>query len=101
MPPDWTDGLEVICADIGSIPQGRFAWARRLPAESSESSHDPTSIETMAAAIVPCLRAGTPVAVGFEMPLFLPVCQRTRMRWGRPGRRTSARRRGPLQRVPA
>lgn len=73
MPPDWIDGLEVICADIGSIPQGRFAWARRLKAQSSEGDHDPASIETMATAIITCLNAGTPVAVGFEMPLFLPV----------------------------
>jgi hypothetical protein len=67
------DGLEVICADIGSVPKGRFAWARRLGAENSEVEHDPTSIETMAAAVIACLETGTPVAVGFEMPLFLPV----------------------------
>jgi hypothetical protein len=68
-----TDTLEVMCADIGSIPRGRFAWARRLPAQASEAEHDPTSIAAMASAIVTCLRAGTPVAVGFEAPLFLPV----------------------------
>lgn len=68
-----TDTLEVMCADIGSIPRERFAWARRLPAQASEAEHDPTSIEAMASAIVACLQAGTPVAVGFEAPLFLPV----------------------------
>jgi hypothetical protein len=68
-----TDTLEVMCADIGSIPRERFAWARRLPAQASEGEHDPTSIEAMASAIIACLQAGTPVAVGFEAPLFLPV----------------------------
>jgi hypothetical protein len=73
MAADWTDKLEVICADIGSIPQGRFAWARRLSPASSEGAHEPDSIEAMATAIIACLRLGVPVAVGFEMPLFLPV----------------------------
>jgi hypothetical protein len=73
MEVDWTDMLEVMCADIGSIPRERFAWARRLPAQASEAEHDPTSIEAMASAIVACLRADMPVAVGFEAPLFLPV----------------------------
>jgi hypothetical protein len=72
MPPDWIDGLEVVFADISSIPKGRFAWARRLHARSPEGDHDPASIEPMTAAIIACLRADTPVAVGFEMPLFLP-----------------------------
>jgi hypothetical protein len=71
---DWTaDGLQVFCADVGSIPGGSFAWARRIPGSDGEALHRPESIESLAASVVQVLRDGEPVALGFEAPLFIPV----------------------------
>lgn len=70
---DWTDRLQVFCADVGSIAGGSFAWARRLPGTDNEEVHQPKSIESLAASVVQALRAGEPVALGFEAPLFVPV----------------------------
>lgn len=69
---DWTDELEVMCADIGSIPQGNFAWARRYIGDA-EVPHDPLSIAALAGAVAHELQQGRPVALGLEAPLFLPV----------------------------
>ena len=70
---DWTDSLQVFCADIGSIAQGSFAWARRIPGPGEGEAHAPGSIELLARAVGYELEAGNPVALGFEMPLFVPV----------------------------
>jgi len=70
---DWTDSLQVFCADIGSIAQESFAWARRIPGSGEEEVHEPGSIESLARAVVFQLERGRPVALGFEMPLFVPV----------------------------
>lgn len=70
---DWTDSLQVFCADIGSIAQESFAWARRIPGSDEEEVHEPGSIESLARAVVFQLEQGHPVALGFEMPLFVPV----------------------------
>lgn len=70
---DWTDSLQVFCADIGSIARGKFAWARRHPGEQDEEVHVPASIESLAGAVVYHLTRERPVALGFEMPLFIPV----------------------------
>lgn len=70
---DWTDGLQVFCADVGSIARDSFAWARRTPGSDSESPHRPKSIESLATAVVRALHEGEPVALGFEAPLFVPV----------------------------
>lgn len=69
----WTDELEVFCADIGSIARGKFAWARRLAGGADEEVHEPASINSLAVAVVYQLVHGRPVALGFEMPLFVPV----------------------------
>lgn len=71
--PDWTDELEVFCADIGSIARGKFAWARRLDAADDEEVHVASSIDSLATAVNYRLNLGQPVALGFEMPLFAPV----------------------------
>jgi hypothetical protein len=71
--PDWTDELQVFCADIGSIARGKFAWARRLPGEAEEEVHVPASIASLAGAVAYHLTHERPVALGFEMPLFIPV----------------------------
>jgi hypothetical protein len=70
---DWTDSLQVFCADIGSIAQGSFAWARRIPASDDEEVHTPGNIESLARAVVYHLEREHPVALGVEMPLFVPV----------------------------
>lgn len=70
---DWTDRLQVFCADVGSIARDSFAWARRIPSSDGEELHRPESIESLAASVVHVLRAGEPVALGFEAPLFIPV----------------------------
>lgn len=69
----WTDALQVICADIGSIARDSFAWARRIPGTHDEEIHQPESIESLAAAVVYALGDGQPVALGFEAPMFIPV----------------------------
>jgi hypothetical protein len=71
---DWTDQLQVFCADIGSIARDSFAWARRIPGSADEELlQRPESIESLAASVVQVLRDGEPVALGFEAPLFIPV----------------------------
>jgi hypothetical protein len=69
----WRDSVQVFCADIGSIARGKFAWARRLPGEPEEELHAPASIESLTGAVVYHLERERPVALGFEMPLFIPV----------------------------
>jgi hypothetical protein len=70
---DWTDGLQVFCADVGSIARDSFAWARRIPNSDDTELHRPESIESLSASVVQALQAGVPVALGFEAPLFIPV----------------------------
>ncbi len=70
---DWTDRLQVFCADVGSIARDSFAWARRIPSSDGEELHRPESIESLAASVVHALHDGEPVALGFEAPLFIPV----------------------------
>lgn len=70
---EWTDELQVFCADIGSIPQGNFAWARRIPREPDEELHQPGSIEALRQCVCRQLEGGRSVALGLEMPLFIPV----------------------------
>ncbi len=69
----WSDSLQVFCADIGSIAKDKFAWARRIPSEANEEVHVPASIEALAGALVYQLKGDRPVALGLEMPLFIPV----------------------------
>ncbi len=71
--PDWTEELQVFCADVGSLARDNFGWARRIAAETDVVAHAPSSIESFADAAAAELRQGRPVALGFEMPLFVPV----------------------------
>ena len=70
--PDWTDTLDVFCADIGSLARGNFAWARRTPGQGIEP-HVPDDIGGLADAVSERVGDGQPVALGFEAPLFVPV----------------------------
>lgn len=69
----WLSDLQVFCADVGSIAQSKFAWARRHPPGTDEEVHAPASIESLAGAVTHQLRNDRPVALGFEMPLVVPV----------------------------
>jgi len=69
----WLDELEVYCADIGSIAGGKFAWARRHAAGDDEEIHAPSSIDALGRAVIFQLQRDRPVALGVEMPLFIPV----------------------------
>jgi hypothetical protein len=66
--------LAVYCADVGSIRQGNFGWAREeVPAREIERHRGGTEILGLVDAVVKDLAAGVPVALGFECPLFVPV----------------------------
>jgi hypothetical protein len=62
------------CADIGSIPQGRFGWARSAADETAIRRHrGGAEIVELVDGVVDDLAAGYGVALGFECPLFVPV----------------------------
>lgn len=63
--------LAVFCADVGSVKNGNFGWAR--DGGDHVDSHDASRPAALAAAVAAELTAGRPVALGFECPLFLPV----------------------------
>jgi hypothetical protein len=66
--------LAVYCADVGSMKQGNFGWAREeLPAGEIERHRGGTEIVELVDALTKDLDAGVPVALGFECPLFVPV----------------------------
>lgn len=66
--------LAVYCADVGSIRQGNFGWAREeVPARKIERQRGGTEIRELIDAVAKDLAAGIPVALGFECPLFVPV----------------------------
>ena len=58
--------MRIVCADVGSVPNDKFAWAcasganGRLPSE-------------MASHVAEALNTGDSVALGFECPLWVPV----------------------------
>jgi hypothetical protein len=81
--PNWTEELEVFCADIGSLNLGNFAWARRIPAAGVEV-HPHADIAALAEAVADVLAASRRAALGFEAPMFVPVPEH-------PGQLTKAR----------
>lgn len=64
------DSLVAYCADVGSIREGKFGWAR-----GTKNGLDRTgrNIGDLAGAVARDLSAGRPVALGLECPLFVPV----------------------------
>lgn len=82
--------LAVYCADVGSIRQGNFGWAREhVPAGEIERHRGGTEIPGLVNAVSEDLAAGVPVALGFECPLFVPVPEDpSRLGAARPGERT-------------
>ena len=61
--------LKTYCADIGSIPTGKFGWAGGSRGWGASG----TSIDELARSIARDLDADSPVALGFECPLFVPL----------------------------
>ncbi len=71
--------LAVICADIGSVKQGNFAWY-----DSSGASGDRPS--ALASRVADLLNMRRRVALGFECPLFVPLPEdEISLGGGRPG----------------
>lgn len=61
----------VYCADIGSVKKGNFAWARgRRDAGVTSEGRE---ITRLASGVAEDLSHGSPVALGFECPLFVPL----------------------------
>lgn len=56
----------IACADIGSVPQGNFAWAAWPGSTGTRPSELATYVATS-------LNSGESVALGFECPLFVPL----------------------------
>ena len=66
------DSLVVYCADIGSVANGRFAWASRcLRAKPRVSTGN--DIRCLVTQVAQDLNSGRKVALGFECPLWVPV----------------------------
>ena len=67
------NGMRAIyTCDIGSIPQGKFGWARCVP-ERETTPVGSTSISELANYLKKDIEKGVNIAIGFECPLFLPV----------------------------
>lgn len=66
--------LVIYCADIGSVPNNRFGWARGEAGDDSIERHcGGSEIADLVERVADDLRAGRRVALGFECPLFVPV----------------------------
>lgn len=63
--------LKTYCADVGSIAGGKFGWA----GSSRGWEASGTSIDDLACSIARDLDADSPVALGFECPLFVPFVE--------------------------
>jgi hypothetical protein len=77
----------IYCADIGSIPNRRFGWARSAAYDSKIERHPgATEIIELLDGLAEDLAAGQGVALGFECPLFVPVPEQPlRLGMARPG----------------
>jgi hypothetical protein len=79
--------LVVYCADIGSVPNGRFGWARSAPDRVGvQQRRGGAEIVDLVDAVAEDLAANQPVALGVECPLFVPVPEQAlRLGAARPG----------------
>jgi hypothetical protein len=85
----------IYCADIGSVPNKKFGWARSEPETAAVERHrGGTEIVELVAAVAGDLADGAAVALGFECPLFVPVplnpLELGKARWGEHNRSWSA-----------
>ena len=60
------------CVDVGSIPNGNFAWAR-IDGDGWDTDEGPEAPESLRQRLVADLAGGRAVSIGFEAPLFLPL----------------------------
>lgn len=60
--------LVVVCADIGSVARGNFGWWSSAGARGELPS-------TLALHVAALLNSPSPVALGFECPLFVPLVE--------------------------
>jgi len=60
--------LVVVCADVGSVARGNFGWW----SSAGASGEQPSSLASHVAAL---LNVPSPVALGFECPLFVPLVE--------------------------
>lgn len=58
--------MRIVCADVGSVPNDKFAWACASGADGRLPSE-------MASHVAEALNAGESVALGFECPLWVPI----------------------------
>ena len=66
--------LVIYCADIGSVPNRKFGWARDEADDVAIERHPGgTDIGDLVSAVVADLGSGRTVALGFECPLYVPV----------------------------
>ena len=65
--------IAIYCADIGSVAKNRFGWARGLSTDSGLDLTSGPDIMDLVGAVAEDLKAGIPVALGFECPLFVPI----------------------------
>lgn len=65
--------LVIHCADIGSVKNGNFGWARLAVGEANDQCTIGRDIEDFARGVAVDINAGAQVALGFECPLFLPL----------------------------
>jgi hypothetical protein len=61
--------VDILCADVGSIPRGNFGWAGLVRGECVRGQN----IALLALLVAQQLVAGRRVALGFEAPLFIPL----------------------------
>jgi hypothetical protein len=71
--------IVVVCADVGSVPNGRFGWY-------ADTTDNGTLPSTLAAFVGKTINSGRRVALGFECPLFVPLrMDEQRLTLARPG----------------
>lgn len=61
------------CADIGSVPEGNFAWAKAHREAGATVVTGGSSIDGLVDGLAADLGDRAPVSLGIEAPLFLPV----------------------------
>jgi hypothetical protein len=70
------NSLVIYCADVGSIANDNFGWARLELDGDGESGG--SSIDDLSDALITDLLERRPVSLGFECPLFVPLPEDSR-----------------------
>ena len=64
--------ITIYCADIGSVRKNRFGWARLDGGQDHKGNDIVAFVDDIASAVT----EGRKVALGFECPLWVPVCKK-------------------------